>query len=134
MSRIQDYNVNVGERKMYTIRNTAEEVLKYTRLTFKEVQPTEVEQLLEFAAAEVEFISPEDDSDRSTRAEPLRKHAECCIVASGLFEMLSNQAIFEKSELFGKSRILKEIAIIYQNKSEQILQMIRPIVACIVAG
>ena len=133
------------------IRNTTEEILRFARLDLTVVQDFEVTDALCFAADEVAFIAPQNDSDRSTRTEPLRKRAEAYLATAELYERLSTflglstppkQILSTLNIQIGTDfptqidllNAFSKVATKYREQGERILKRIRPITATILAG
>jgi hypothetical protein len=69
--------------------NTPDEILRFARLDYSVVKVEEVDDALAFASDMVAFLSPEDDSARSLRVNPLRKRAEAYIATAELYERVA---------------------------------------------
>lgn len=69
--------------------NNVDDILRFARLDLSVVKTEEVEDALSFASDMVEFLAPEDDSDRSARVNPIRKRAEAYLATSELYEKIA---------------------------------------------
>lgn len=68
---------------------TQTELLTFAKLDLSIVKQVDVEQAIAYAEAEVLFRSPQEDTSRSQRAEPLRKHAALYLGAACIYLRIS---------------------------------------------
>ena len=133
------------------IRNTVAEILRFARLDLSIVQDYEVNDAICFAADEVVFRSPEDDSTRSLRAEPMRKRAEANLATAELYERISTHLGISTSPkqiltTLGISigtdfptptdyiTAFAKVADRYRENGLRILRMLQPVTASIESG
>lgn len=70
--------------------NTVEDVYQFTKLNTDDFQPGDCQQCIDRANAIVLAFAPLDDSERSTRMEPIRRIAELYLAAAEVFAALAN--------------------------------------------
>lgn len=68
--------------------NTIDEIIQFARLSFEVVQPSEVQDALNFAMDIVDAESPLEDNPRSVRLHPLRKRAEAYLATAELYDKI----------------------------------------------
>lgn len=132
-------------------RVTVDEVYCFARLDATLIQPSEVEKMIEFAAHQVDYISPVTKTERSDRADKLRKDAELRITTAELYEIIATyfaittppkQILSVLNLQIGADfptpdvvqRAFERTADRYREEAKRLLAMIRPITFTIESG
>lgn len=131
--------------------NSIDEIYAFSGLDSDTVQPSEIQTALSFASDLVVWLSPDDDSDRSERAEPIRKRAEAYLATAELYRKLGpflslttpgKQILTTLSITIGTDfptpvdyqNAMMRAASNYESEGKRLLASIRPVTAVIEAG